>query len=64
MSDHVHMMLSIPPKHAVSQVVGYIKGEECHTFGAGVRRAQSAISSGRVFGPAGTLCQRWVGTRR
>src|SRR5712691_7724085 len=26
MSDHVHMMISIPPKYAVSQVVGYIKG--------------------------------------
>ena len=25
MSYHVHMMISIPPKHAVSQVVGYIK---------------------------------------
>jgi len=25
--DHVHMLLSIPPKHAVSQVVGYIKGK-------------------------------------
>ena len=27
MSDHVHMMLSIPPKYAVAQVVGYIKGK-------------------------------------
>lgn len=27
MGDHVHMLLSIPPKHAVSQVVGYIKGK-------------------------------------
>jgi putative transposase len=27
MPDHVHMMLSIPPKHAVSQVVGFIKGK-------------------------------------
>jgi putative transposase len=27
MSDHVHMMISIPPKYAVSQVVGYIKGK-------------------------------------
>ena len=26
MPYHVHMMLSIPPKYAVSQVVGYIKG--------------------------------------
>ena len=27
MSDHVHMMLAIPPKYAVSQVVGYLKGK-------------------------------------
>jgi putative transposase len=27
MKDHVHMLVSIPPKYAVSQVVGYIKGK-------------------------------------
>lgn len=27
MADHVHMMISVPPKYAVSQVVGYIKGK-------------------------------------
>ena len=27
MVDHVHMMISIPPKYAVSQLVGYIKGK-------------------------------------
>jgi putative transposase len=37
MSDHVHMMLAIPPKYAVSQVVGYIKGK-------------SAIHLARVYG--------------
>ena len=26
-SDHVHMLISIPPKYAVSQVVGYMKGK-------------------------------------
>lgn len=26
-SDHVHMLLSIPPKYSVSQVIGYIKGK-------------------------------------
>jgi REP-associated tyrosine transposase len=36
-SDHVHMLLSIPPKYAVSQMVGYLKGK-------------SAISSARTFG--------------
>ena len=25
--DHVHMLLSIPPKYSVSQVVGYMKGK-------------------------------------
>jgi len=27
MVDHVHMLLSIPPKYAVSEVIGYIKGK-------------------------------------
>ena len=27
MLDHVHMLVQIPPKYAVSQVVGYIKGK-------------------------------------
>ena len=27
MPDHVHMLLSIPPKYAVAQVVGFIKGK-------------------------------------
>ena len=27
MPDHVHMLVQIPPKYAVSQVVGYIKGK-------------------------------------
>jgi REP-associated tyrosine transposase len=35
--DHVHMLIAIPPKHAVSQVMGYIKGK-------------SAIHLARVYG--------------
>ncbi len=27
MPDHVHMLLSIPPKYSVAQVMGYIKGK-------------------------------------
>jgi len=37
MSDHVHMLIAIPPKYAVSQVVGFIKGK-------------SAIHLARVYG--------------
>jgi putative transposase len=27
MVDHVHMLVSIPPKYSVSQVIGYMKGK-------------------------------------
>ena len=32
MPDHVHMMISIPPKYAVSQVIGFIKGKSAIHF--------------------------------
>lgn len=35
--DHVHMLIKIPPKYAISEVVGYIKGK-------------SAIAVARQFG--------------
>ena len=25
--DHIHMLVSIPPKYSVSQIVGYLKGK-------------------------------------
>jgi putative transposase len=37
MPDHVHILIAIPPKYAVSQVVGYMKGK-------------SAIHIARVYG--------------
>jgi putative transposase len=27
MPDHVHMLMSVPPKHSVSNVMGFIKGK-------------------------------------
>ena len=27
MADHIHMLISIPPKYSVSQVIGFIKGK-------------------------------------
>jgi putative transposase len=30
--DHVHMLISIPPNYAVSQVVGFIKGKARSTL--------------------------------
>ena len=27
MADHIHLLLSIPPKYSVSQIMGYLKGK-------------------------------------
>ena len=27
MTDHIHLLISIPPKYSVSQVIGYMKGK-------------------------------------
>ena len=27
MPDHVHMLISVPPKHSVSHIVGFLKGK-------------------------------------
>ena len=27
LADHVHMLVSIPPKYSVAQVIGYMKGK-------------------------------------
>ena len=51
MVDHVHMMISIPPKYAVSQVVGYIKGKSAIHFGAGIRRAEAEFCGTALLGP-------------
>ena len=29
--DHIHMLISIPPKHAVSQVIGSPERQKCHS---------------------------------
>ena len=35
--DHLHMVIDIPPKHSVAQVIGYVKGK-------------TAIAEARQFG--------------
>ena len=50
MPDHVHMMISIPPKYAVSQVVGFIKAQECDPFGPGIRREEAQFCGAAFLG--------------
>ena len=48
--DHVHMLISIPPKYAVSQVVGYIKGKSA------ISVARTYLGKKRNF----TGCSFWA----
>ena len=56
------MLVSIPPKYAVSQVVGYIKGKSAihiaRTYGG-----HRANFTGRISGPEGILYRPLVQTK-
>ena len=61
--DHVHILILIPPKYAVPQVVGYIKGENAiHIARTYASRQQSF--TGQSFGPEVTMYQLRVATKK
>ena len=63
MADHVHMLLSIPPKYSVAQVVGFIKGKAAiHIARAFMGRRKN--STGTISGLGGTTSRQSVGMRR
>ena len=58
MPDHVHMLVSIPPKYSISQIMGYIKGKSAmmiferhanlkYKFGARAKAAGAGKASWR-----------------
>jgi putative transposase len=57
LADHVHMLISIPPKYAVSNVAGYIKGKSAIHL-ARVYGEQRRNFTGQSFWPRGTLYRR------
>jgi putative transposase len=38
MPDHVHMLISIPPKYSVAQIIGYMKGKSSIWIAQNVER--------------------------
>jgi REP element-mobilizing transposase RayT len=63
MADHMHMMISIPPKYAVSEVVGYIMGKSAiHLARVYGERKQNLLVS--TSGREGTWCPRSAGMNR
>jgi REP element-mobilizing transposase RayT len=57
MPDHVHMLISIPPKYSVAEVIGYLKGKARL-----ISRGRSQVL--HILGPAdSTLNLRIAGER-
>ena len=59
LADHVHMLISIPPKYSVSQVIGFIKGKSAIHI-ARVYCGRKKISQGKVFGREVILYQQSI----
>jgi putative transposase len=61
--DHVHMLLSMPPKYSVSNVVGCIKGKSAiHLARVYIERLETL--QGKVPRRVGILFQLSGGTKR
>ena len=63
MSDHVHMMISIPPKYAVAQVIGFIRERAPYIWHGCMAKTGGTLSV-RVFGRAGITYRRSDGMKR
>jgi len=61
--DHVHILISIPPKYAVSQVVGYVKGKSAINIARTYAGRQKNFT-GQIFWPKVTMYQLQVVTKR
>ena len=51
MADHVHMLMSIPPKYVVSQVVGFIKGKSAIHLARVYAERKSELRRAAFLGP-------------
>jgi putative transposase len=63
MSDHVHILISIPPKYSVSQVVGFIKGKSAISI-ARTYTGRRKNFTGQSFGQEVIMFQPWVEMRK
>ena len=55
LADHVHMMISIPPKHSVADVIGYIKGKSAIHIAREFAGSAAQLCGATLLGP-GLLC--------
>jgi putative transposase len=59
MSDHVHMLLSVPPKYSIANTVGFLKGKSAIRINRDLGRVKGSLY-GRAFWSRG-YCVSTVG---
>jgi len=59
MRDHVHMLVSIPPKYSVSQVVGYLKGKSAIHIARTFMGKPRNFTGESFWAREGTLSRPW-----
>ena len=50
MPDHVHMLISIPPKYSVAQIIGYMKGKSFDMDRAECRTQDAKFPGPQILG--------------
>ncbi len=55
MPDHVHMLINVPPKLAVSSVVGYIKGKSAIHVARHFLRSERNYAGQRIWAQVSSL---------
>ena len=63
MPDHVHMLISIPPKYSVAEVIGFIKGKSSIWIAQNVER-KARNFTGTSSGLAAISSRQWGATRK
>lgn len=57
MSDHIHLVLNVPPKYSIAMVMGYLKGKSAIQIHRKFK-ASSKVLTEEILGLAGTVTLR------
>ena len=60
MADHVHMLLSIPPKYSVAEVIGFLKGKSSTWIAQNIER-KAKTSPGHELHGGADISSRQIG---
>ena len=61
--DHIHVLMSIPPKYSVAQVVGFVKGKSAHPHRPDLSGTEEELQRDAFLGTRILCVNRW-GRRR